>query len=431
MTDRDPTTHPPGPSPFGPGLRGRRGPVVLIAVLALVALVGYALLRGDPAIPPAAVQAAPADTGAMSEMPVELGDRNETRIGITFAPAIWGPLGREVRAVAQVNFAEPRVRSFALLTDGWVDRLYVDFTGQGVRRGDPLFSIYSPMIVTTEEELLLAKALAADVAGGTPEAARSATALVLAARRRLRAWGVPQEEIDRLESSGEVRRTVTFRSPFAGVVIEKSVVEGQRLMPGDVAYRIADLTVVWLEGEVFEQDLPGIRLGLAVTAEFTALPGDQRHGRVTYIYPTIDPQTRTARIRVELSNPGLALKPGMYGTIRFTTPGRPTLTVPRSAVLSTGERSLVFVRGSDGRLSPRRVTIGSASEDRVEVLSGLVRGDTVVASGTFLLDAESNLGSLLGGMGNMPGMEMGAPTVRPEPSSTPPPVDHSKMDHTP
>ncbi|MEO6068403.1 MAG: efflux RND transporter periplasmic adaptor subunit [Gemmatimonadales bacterium] len=452
MTPFDPSTPipDPRPSPFGAARRGRRGLILLIGGFALTAIITVALLRRAPAPSSAPSEA---DTAGSAEMPVQLSDRNETRIGITFAPAIWGPLGREVRAVAQVNFAEPRVRSVALLTEGWVDQLYVDFTGQSVRRGDPLFSIYAPMIVAAEEELLLAKGLAGDVAGGTPEAAKSAADLVVAARRRLRYWGVPQDEIDRLETSGEVHRTVTFRSPFTGVVIDKAVVAGQRLMPGDVAYRIADLDVVWLEGEVFEQDLPGVHLGLAITAEFTALPGDIRRGRVTYIYPTVDPQTRTARIRVEMANPGLALKPGMYGTIRFTTPGRPTLTVPRSAVLSTGERSLVFVRGADGSLTPRTVTVGSASEQRVEILSGLVRGDTVVASGTFLLDAESNLGSLLGGMGNMPGMDVKAPTTRPSTSpaaptdsmpgmdmtkptptptpAAPSPTDHSKMKTTP
>ncbi|MEP6745699.1 MAG: efflux RND transporter periplasmic adaptor subunit, partial [Gemmatimonadota bacterium] len=203
MTPFDPSTPipDPRPSPFGAARRGRRGLILLIGGFALTAIITVALLRRAPAPSSAPSEA---DTAGSAEMPVQLSDRNETRIGITFAPAIWGPLGREVRAVAQVNFAEPRVRSVALLTEGWVDQLYVDFTGQSVRRGDPLFSIYAPMIVAAEEELLLAKGLAGDVAGGTPEAAKSAADLVVAARRRLRYWGVPQDEIDRLETSGEV-----------------------------------------------------------------------------------------------------------------------------------------------------------------------------------------------------------------------------------
>jgi len=255
--------------------------------------------------------------------------------------------------------------------------------------------------------------------------------LLEAARRHLKYWGVPEEEIDRVERTDETNRTITFRSPYAGVIVEKGVTVGQRLMPGDVVYRVADLSRVWLEGEVFEQDLPAVRLGLNVRAEFAALPGDVRSGRVSYIYPTVDAQTRTARIRVELPNPGMILKPGMYATIRFSTPGSPALSVPRSAVLSTGERNLVFVK-SGGQFVPRLVTVGTATDERVEIRSGLARGDTVVASGTFLMDAESNLGSLLGGMGNMPGMDITAPAPTAAPvTATPRPAAPATREHAP
>ncbi|HEX5576293.1 MAG TPA: efflux RND transporter periplasmic adaptor subunit, partial [Gemmatimonadales bacterium] len=212
-----------------------------------------------------------------------------------------------------------------------------------------------------------------------------------------------------IERTGKVRRTITLRSPYAGVVVDKPVLAGQRIMAGDVAYKIADLSRVWLEGEVFERDLPAVRLNQSVTAEFTALPGVVREGRVRYVYPVVNPDTRTGRIRIELENPGLRLKPGMYATIRFAAPTDSVLSVPRSAVLATGERNLVFVRTADGRFSPHVVTLGATTDDRVEIIRGLALGDTVVASGTFLVDAESNLGSLLGGMGNMPGMDLTAP----------------------
>jgi Cu(I)/Ag(I) efflux system membrane fusion protein len=227
---------------------------------------------------------------------------------------------------------------------------------------------------------------------------------------------VPADEIRRVEETGEVRRTVTLRSPYGGVVVDKPVFAGQRIMAGDVAYKIADLSRVWLEGEVFERDLPAVRLGMSVTAEFTALPGLIREGRVTYVYPTVNPDTRTARIRVELPNPEAALKPGMYATIRFSARTDSVLSVPRSAVLATGERNFVFVRSRDQRFVPHVVTLGAATDDRVEILDGLSPSDTVVASGTFLVDAESNLGSLMGGMGHMPGMDVTAPAsdARPE-----------------
>jgi Cu(I)/Ag(I) efflux system membrane fusion protein len=178
-----------------------------------------------------------------------------------------------------------------------------------------------------------------------------------------------------------------------------------------------------VEGEVFEQDLRVVRLGQPAAAELEAYPGQTFTGRVTYVYPTIDPETRTARVRVELPNPRLAFRPGMYATLRLTASASATaLSIPRSAVLSTGERHLVFVRRPDGTLEPRAVQIGTRTDDRIEVLSGLATGEVVVASATFLLDAESNLGSLLGGMGNMPGMDV-APSEAP---AIPPDVDHSR-----
>jgi Cu(I)/Ag(I) efflux system membrane fusion protein len=180
-------------------------------------------------------------------------------------------------------------------------------------------------------------------------------------------------------------------------------------MAGDVLYKVADLTTVWVEGEVFEQDLASIRLGQAVQANFDALPGTHRTGRIAYIYPTVNPETRTARIRVVLSNGDLALKPGMYATIQISGATRgEVVTVPQSSVLSTGERSIVFVREGT-QLTPREVAVGATVGDRVEIRRGIKPGETVVASATFLVDAESNLGTALGGMGNMPGMDVTTP----------------------
>jgi Cu(I)/Ag(I) efflux system membrane fusion protein len=181
-------------------------------------------------------------------------------------------------------------------------------------------------------------------------------------------------------------------------------------MAGDALYKVADLRTVWIEGEVFENDLASVRVGQRVQADFQALPGEQRTGRIAYVYPTLNPETRTVRVRVVLPNADLRLKPGMYATVRIAGTERPdVLTVPRSAVLSTGERSMVFVKERSGQLAPHEVALGSANDARVEVLRGIAVGDTVVASATFLVDAESNLGTALGGMGNMPGMEMTTP----------------------
>jgi RND family efflux transporter MFP subunit len=211
--------------------------------------------------------------------------------------------------------------------------------------------------------------------------------------------------------------------------VEKNVLQGQRVMAGDALYRIADLTTVWVEGEVFERDLPSGRLVQLVQVGMDALPGSTRQGRITYIYPTLNPETRTSRVRVALANPGLRLKPGMYATLHWHGVGLASaLTVPRAAVLSTGQRHLLFVQRPDGMLEPRLVQIGLATEDRVQILSGVNRGDSVVRSATFLVDAESNLGTLLGGMGDMPGMDMTAPTSGS--SKTPPPTTKQPEDHS-
>ncbi|MEP6473771.1 MAG: efflux RND transporter periplasmic adaptor subunit, partial [Gemmatimonadota bacterium] len=301
-------------SPFGESGGGRRRQVLQLALFGVVLMVAaggiYVATR-----PPASATAATAHNhGAVattdSAMPVALSSRSGERIGVTFATVESGSLDRTVRAVALVAYDETRVKTISPRIDGWIEQLFVNFTGQAVRPGDPLFAIYSPMLVTAQEELLLARRLGQNVAQGTPEAVQGASDLVDAARRRLLYWEMPPADLQRLEATGEIQRTVTLRSPVAGVVVQKTVLSGQRVMAGEAVYQIADLSEVWLEGEVFEQDLPVVRLNQRVTAEFTALPGQQRTGRVSYIYPTLNPDTRTARVRVVLVNPGLVLKPG-------------------------------------------------------------------------------------------------------------------------
>jgi membrane fusion protein, copper/silver efflux system len=349
---------------------------------------------------------------ADSAMPVSLSDHDQRRIGVTLTKVAHSPLARSVRTVAQVTYDETRVKRVVLRIDGYVEQLFVNTIGQPVAKGQPLFAIYSPMLVTTQQEMLLALRLTEQVEGGTPDAVQGAASLLESARTRLLYWEVPPEIVAEVLRTGTIQRTVTMRSPVSGVVVEKSVLAGQRLMPGEVAYEIVDLSRVWIEGEVFEPDLLSVHVGQRITAEFPALPGEERSGRITYVYPTLNPETRTARVRVEIANPDLRLKPGMYATFRFSALTEKVINVPRSAVLVTGERNLVFVRDSIGTLIPREVTRGRATDDRVEIVSGLREGETVVASATFLVDAESNLGAALSGMANMPGMDMTTPSRR-------------------
>lgn len=374
--------------------------------------------KGAPTAMDAAQNNGAASPAAGTATSVTLTATEAQRIGVTYATATVGPLAKEVRTVGQVTFDETRVRTITLKIDGFVERLIVNSTGQAVAAGQPLLTIYSPMLVTAQEELLLAKRLQSDVSAASGETRRSADDLLSSARRRLAYWDIPADEIRGIERSGQVRKTLTLRSPVGGYVLEKNVLAGQKIMAGEALYKVADLSTLWVEGEVFEQDLSTVRVGGNVQADFAALPGEHRMGRISYIYPTLNPDTRTVRVRVVLSNPNLTLKPGMYATIRIAGRERANvLTVPRSAVLSTGERSIVFVREANGQLAPREVALGTTSDDRIEVLRGLSAGETVVASATFLVDAESNLGKSLGGMGNMPGMEM---TTPPKPLPAPP-----------
>jgi Cu(I)/Ag(I) efflux system membrane fusion protein len=387
----------------------------IYGVVVLIALGGVYLATRGTAAPPTASAAGHDHTtagggSAGSAQAVTLTGEQGRRIGVTYATATLGPLEKEVRTVGQITFDETRVEAISPKVDGWVEKLYVNATGQPVSVGEPILTIYSPMLVQAEEELLLAKRLESDVSAASGDTREGASTLLESARRRLAYWDIPQSEIAAIERSGQVSKTLTLRSPAAGYVLAKNVVAGQKIMAGDALYRVADLSTVWVEGEVFEQDLANVRVGQMVHADFQALPGEHRMGRISYVYPTINPETRTARVRVVLSNSGLRLKPGMYATLRIVGMQRSdVLTIPRDAVLSTGERNVVFVRDTMGMLVPREVALGAANDDRVEIVRGLAAGETVVASATFLVDAESNLGKALGGMGNMPGMDMSTP----------------------
>jgi membrane fusion protein, copper/silver efflux system len=391
--------------------------IMAMAVLPVLAIVVAAFATGRER-----VQVVPSEQGGQSghqhaqpvgtdrPQPVALSKESAHRIGVTYAVVTEDAVAREVRVVGQIAFDETRVKVIAPKVDGWIERLYADAAGQAIEAGAPVMAVYSPMVATAQEELLLAKRLVTDIAGADSAARAHASSMLAAARSRLAAWDVSGDDVARLERTGRVERTVMLRSPSAGFVMEKNVVQGQRIMAGDVLYRIVDLSSVWLEGEVYEQDLAAVHLGQRVSAEVGAIPGSTFAGRIAYLSPTLNPETRTARLRVELPNPGYRLKPGMVATLRLVGRAQARmLTVPRAAVLSTGERHLVFVKRSDGMLEPRLVTIAAASDERIAILSGLTHGDSVVASATFLVDAESSLGTALGGMGSMPGMDIVAP----------------------
>jgi Cu(I)/Ag(I) efflux system membrane fusion protein len=343
---------------------------------------------------------------ASESAPVRMGPEEARRIGVTFARARVRPLELSIETVGTVTYDETRLSVVNPRIEGWVEELFVDFTGAPVEEGEPLMAVYSPDLVSAQEELALASRLAREA--GSERSVANARRLLDSARRRLAYWNVDPEQTRTVEETGTVQRTLVLRAPAGGVVVEKNVVEGDRIAPGTNLFRIADLDRVWIEADVFEKDLGLVREGQEATAAFEAYPGQEFPARVTYVYPTVSMESRTGRVRLELSNTRRLLKPGMYARITLDAPPTDsTVVIPRSAVLSTGTRSLVFIRSEDGLLTPRKVSRGRTQGESVQILQGLRGGEEVVSSAVFLVDAESSLGILTGEMEGMsPGGEM-------------------------
>lgn len=324
--------------------------------------------------------------------------------GITFGTVEVRTLETEVRAVGSVVIDESRVAKVAPKFGGFVERLYVNVTGQRVGRGGALLDVYSPEVVAALQELLLASRLERTVGAGTvPGVPPTSMDLTTAARQRLRLWDVSEAEIASVLRTGRVPRTTTLHSPTSGVVVEKNVVQGQSIQPGQELYTIANLAQVWVDAELREADMAAVRPGSGADIELAAYPGRAFKGRVAYLLPTLQEQTRTGRARIVVANTGELLKPGMYATVRIRTPQRAALTVPASAVLRTGERTLVFVDMGGGQLLPHDVQLGGVTREHAEVLGGLEPGQRVVTSAQFMLDSESNLAEVMRAMiGQMP-----------------------------
>jgi membrane fusion protein, copper/silver efflux system len=323
-----------------------------------------------------------------------------SRLGIIFARAATRPIAAGTRAVGTLTYAEPRREYVNARVMGWIEKLYADYQGKPVRKGEPLVALYAPELVSAQEEYLSAKRLGDE-------------SLVAAARRRLELWNIPKDQIELLDSTGKAQRTLLLRAPISGEIAEKRVIDGQAVQAGDNLFLIADRSVLWVDLAVFETDARMLSVGVPVELTVDALPGRTYRGRVTFIHPSLDTTTRTLTARVEVKNRDRKLRPGMYVTARLAPASTQRLTVPLTAVLPTGTRQLVFVNRGDGRFVPRDVQTGVRSDSLVEIVSGLKPGDEVVASATYLLDSETNLAAAMQGlmlqmgMGlNMGGMQM-------------------------
>ncbi|HEX8441708.1 efflux RND transporter periplasmic adaptor subunit [Archangium sp.] len=313
------------------------------------------------------------------------------RIGVKTAPVKVGPMDLSVRALGRVTYDETALVDVTLKLDGFIHKLHVDATGQPVKRGEALFTLYSPELYAAQQEYLLA--LRSQVAAKDSGAPERADSLVHASRKRLELWGLTQAQLDGIARRGEPIENLPFLAPASGYVLEKTVVEGAAVRAGDRLYRIAPLDKVWVEADVYEADLPRVKVGQEVEVTLPYLPGKTFKGRVGYLYPTLQASTRTGRLRVELRNPALELKPDMYAEVKLKVEGGARLQVPESAVLYTGPRRLVFVDLGEGRMAPREVKLGVHAGEAYEVLEGLKAGEVVVTSGNFLVAAESRIRS--------------------------------------
>lgn len=279
-----------------------------------------------------------------------------------------------------------------------MERLHVNATGQAVGRGQPLFVVYGPELVSVQREYAIALQGVQALKAAGPGAQADMMLLAQASLLRLKNWDISEEQVKSLAKSGDAKRTMTFRSPVSGIVTEKKAVQGMRFMPGNTLYQISDLSSIWVIADVFEQDIGLVKSGARATVRIDAYPDKVFEGKVAYTYSTLKNETRTMQVRVELPNPGLLLKPGMFAQVEVAAPLRSNaVTVPVSAVIDSGTRRIVLVQLKEGRFDLREVKLGARSDDYVEVLDGVRDGELVVVAANFLIDAESNLKAAVSG----------------------------------
>ena len=336
------------------------------------------------------------------------------KLGVKSEVATLRSLDKTIRAVGRVEVNEARTYTIAPKFEGWVERLYVNTSGQAVSKGQRLFDVYSPELISALREYALAAQGVASLQDAGNNAKNSMSQLAAASLARLKNWGIGDQQIRQFENSKD-QRSVTFYAPISGAVMDKKAVQGMRFMPGEVLYQIADLSSVWVVAEVAEQDIGQIKIGSVARVHLDSYQNKIFDGKIAFISPTLNAATRTVQVRVEMSNRQGLLKPAMFANVELAASNGATqngkvLTVPTSAVIDSGTRQVVLVQRAEGRFEPRTVKLGSRSENYVEVLDGIAAGEQVVTSANFLIDAESNLKAALNGMGDA--------TV-PPPSSSP------------
>jgi len=337
---------------------------------------------------------------------VQISAERQQLIGVKIGTVEMKPLEKVIRTVGRVDYDEKRIVTVSPKIGGWIEDLYVDFTGRLVKEGEPLLTIYSPELVSTQEEYLIALRAKRDlIKSPFPEVAGSGISLAESAKRRLKLWDISNDQIKTLEESGQAKKTLTLYSPFSGFVLEKSAYKGMNVMPGMALYKLADLSFVWVLADIYEYELPFIRLGQEASIQISYIPGEIFRGKAIYIYPSLNPETRTAKVRFEIPNSHERLKPEMYANVEIKVHLGRKLAVPEGAIIDTGLRQMAIIDKGSGYFEPREVKVGAKIDNYYEVIKGLKAGERVVTSANFLIDSESKLKEAVGGMA---GMEHGA-----------------------
>jgi Cu(I)/Ag(I) efflux system membrane fusion protein len=351
---------------------------------------------GAPAAPPSATEKQPSEPQAVEPPTVEIPADKQQMIGMKTTVVAVRPLHRTIRTVGRVEYDEQQFRTVNTKIEGWIERLYVDYTGRPVKKGEPLADIYSPELLATQREFLqLLKWSRGPKPEGSSVAYRMITldaeAIVAAARERLKLWDISEEQIRRIEETGEPVRTLTIYSPVGGHIVQKMAVQGMKVMPGEKLFDVADLSTLWVIADIYEADLPLIRPNQEALITLAGYPGKEYHSRIDFLYPALAGETRTAKARFTIPNPGDNLKPQMYTDVEIKIDLGRKLTVPDDAVIDTGVRQIVYVDKGDGNFEPREVMLGARYEGFREVLRGLKSGEKVATSAAFLVDSEAQL----------------------------------------
>jgi membrane fusion protein, copper/silver efflux system len=330
--------------------------------------------------------------GGESKSTFTVSPERQQLIGVKTEPVMVRFLDKQIRTVGMVEIDETKIEHVNIKIKGWIDKVFVDYTWQYVKKGDPLFSIYSPELVSTQEEFLLALR-SKELLGSNQfsEIARSSHSLLEATRRRLELWDISENQIRELDRTREVKTSLIIYSPVSGNVVEKNAFENMFVEPNTTIYTIADHSVVWVQVEIYENEISLIKLGQKATMTLASFPGEVYEGEVTFIWPHLDPKTRTVKVRLEFPNPDLKLLPEMYANVNLVIPLGERLTIPDSAVLRTGKQDIVFIDRGEGNMEIRRVELGQKAGRYYEILRGLSNGDRVVSRANFLIDSESKI----------------------------------------